>query len=190
MLDDRWYRSNDSMKDSVDGKPNPSKKMFGEKQMEWLKNALISSQGNVNINFRIIATGSQVLNPLSPFDCFRHFPAEYNELLSFIRDNNINGVVFLTGDRHHSEVIEAERPGTYPLYDITSSPLTSGVGRTFGPEKDNPARVIPEIDEQNYARITISGGKLDRKMTVEFMGIKGNKLGEWSVMQKEITAGK
>jgi alkaline phosphatase D len=187
MLDDRWYRSNDDMRDSVDGKPNPSKKMFGEKQMEWLKNALIGSKINSNINFRIIATGSQVLNQLSPSDCFRHFPAEYNELLTFIRDNNINGVVFLTGDRHHSEVIKFDRPGIYPLYDITSSPLTSGVGKTFGAEKDNPARVTPEIDEQNYARITISGGKLERKMTVAFIGIKGQKLGEWSVTQKDIS---
>jgi alkaline phosphatase D len=187
MLDDRWYRSNDEIKDSIDGKPNPAKRMFGEKQMEWLKNALMGSKINANINFRIIATGSQVLNPISPVDCFRHFPAEYSELLNFIRDNNISGVVFLTGDRHHSEVIKLDRPGTYPLYDITSSPLTSGVGKTFGVEKDNPARVISEIDEQNYTRFTISGGKLDRKMTVEFIGIKGQKLGEWTVTQNEIS---
>jgi alkaline phosphatase D len=187
LLDDRWYRSNDQLKDSVDGKPNPNKKMFGDKQMEWMKNSLIGSKGNTNINFRIIATGSQVLNPLSPFDCMRHYPVEFYELLNFIRDNNISDVVFLTGDRHHSEIIKADRPGFYPLYDITSSPLTSGVAKTFGSEKDNPARVIPEIDEQNYTRFTFSGRKPDRKMTVEFIGIKGQKLGEWTVTQKEIS---
>ncbi len=32
----------------------------------------------------------------------------------------------LSGDRHHSEVIKMERPGTYPLYDITVSPLDIG----------------------------------------------------------------
>ncbi|MEO5945774.1 MAG: alkaline phosphatase D family protein, partial [Chitinophagaceae bacterium] len=39
MLDDRWWRSADEMKDSINGKPNPSKRMFGEQQFEWLKNS-------------------------------------------------------------------------------------------------------------------------------------------------------
>jgi len=187
MLDDRWFRNNDRMRDSVDGKPNPGKKMFGDQQMEWLKNALLQSQGNSSISFRIIATGSQVLNQYSPFDCFRHYPVEYNELMNFIKDNNINGVVFLTGDRHHSEIIKTDRMGTYPLYDITSSPLTSGPAKTFGEEIKNPFRVSAEIGEQNYTRISFSGPKINRKMTVEFLGIKGQKLGEWSVMLKDIS---
>src|SRR5207247_4735628 len=58
MLDDRWFRSNDKMKDSVDGKPNPAKKMYVEQQMEWLKNALLMSQVNHNINYRMIANCS------------------------------------------------------------------------------------------------------------------------------------
>jgi len=68
--------------------------MFGEQQMEWLKNALLQSNGNSNITFKIIATGSQVLNPTSPFDCFRHYSAEYKEMMDFIKDNHINGVIF------------------------------------------------------------------------------------------------
>jgi alkaline phosphatase D len=190
MLDDRWFRNNDRMKDSVDGKPNPGKKMFGNQQLEWLKNSLLGSQGNVNISFRIIATGSQVLNPYSPLDCFHHYPVEYNELMNFIQDNNINGVVFLTGDRHHSEIIKADRAGTYPLYDITSSPLTSGTAKTFGAEINNPSRVGAEIDEQNYTRISFSGPKINRKMTVEFISIRGQQLGEWSVMLKDISVAK
>jgi alkaline phosphatase D len=164
--------------------------MFGDEQMEWLKNSLLGSQGNVNISFRIIATGSQVLNPYSPFDCFHHYPDEYNELINFIKDNNINGVVFLTGDRHHSEIIKADRTGTYPLYDITSSPLTSSPAKTFGEEIRNPSRVGAEIDEQNYTRFSFSGPKINRKMTVEFLGTRGQKLGEWSVMLKDISVAK
>jgi alkaline phosphatase D len=188
MLDDRWFRSNDHMMDTINGQPNPEKKMFGEQQIEWLKNALLGSNENTNISFRIIATGSQVLNPMSPADCFRHFSAEYNELMNFIKDNQINGIIFLTGDRHHSEIIKTDRPGTYPLHDITSSPLTSGVHKTSDNEKNNPHRIIPEIDEQNYTRISFSGEKQDRRMTVEFLGIKGQKLGEWNIVLKDISS--
>ena len=187
LLDDRWFRSNDRMLDSANGQPNPAKKMFGDQQMDWLKNALLQSQGNSNISFKIIATGSQVLNPWSPIDCLRHFPVEFNDLLNFIKDNNINGVVFLTGDKHHSEIIKMDRPGTYTLYDITSSPLTSSVARTSGPEKNNPNRVIPEVDEQNYTRVSITGNRDQRKMIFEFLGIRGQKLAEWSIMLKDIS---
>jgi alkaline phosphatase D len=190
LLDDRWFRSNDHLKDSLNGQPNPAKKMFGDQQMEWLKNALLNSTENPNVSFRIIATGSQVLNPMSPWDCFRHSPVEYNELMNFLNEYKINGIVFLTGDRHHSEIIKVDRAGNYPLYDITASSLTASPSKTSGVEKNNPYRVIPEITENNYARISITGPKAERKMTVEFLGLKGQKLGEWSVSLKDLSAPK
>jgi alkaline phosphatase D len=182
MTDDRWWRSADRMKDSVDGKPNPQKEMLGKQQMDWLKNSLLYS----NATFKIIAVGSQVLNPVSPYDKWWDFPAEYEELMNFLKENNINGVVFVTGDRHHSEIIKTERPGTYTLFDITASPLTSGT-HTFGAaEKNNPFRVLGIDEKQNYTRISFSGKRNERKMTVEYLGIKGEKLGEWSISEKDL----
>jgi alkaline phosphatase D len=182
LTDDRWWRSADRMKDSIDGKPNPDKRMLGRQQMEWLKNSLLFS----NATFKIIVVGSQVLNPVSPFDKLRKFPAEYDELMKFLSDYSINGILFLTGDRHHSEIIKTDRPGSYPLYDITVSPLTSGTHKFFGPEINNPYRVFALDEKQNYARFTFSGKTFERKLTVEFLGTDGEKLGEWSVMGNEL----
>jgi len=182
LTDDRWWRSADLMKDTVDGKPNPEKRMLGKQQMDWLKNALLQSTAT----FKIITVGSQVLNPVSPFDKWRDFPAEYQELMDFLADYKINGVLFLTGDRHHSEIIKVERPGGYPLYDITVSPLTSGT-HTFGAsEKKNPYRVFGLDEKQNYARFHFTGERGRRQLTVEFLGVKGEKLGEWSITEKEL----
>lgn len=182
LTDDRWWRSPDSMKDSVDGKPNPDKRMLGKKQMEWLKNSLLYSFAT----FKFVVVGSQVLNPVSPYDKWKDFSAEYGELMDFLREYNINGVVFLTGDRHHSEIIKVERPGTYPLYDITVSPLTSSTHRFGAAEQTNPYRVFGLDQKQNYGRISFSGNRGNRLMKVEFLGIKGEKLGEWSVTEKEL----
>jgi alkaline phosphatase D len=190
MLDDRWWRSNDDMADSVDGKPNAEKQMFGKQQLDWLKNALLQSKSNGNITFRIIATGSQVLNPGSTADAFRKFSAEYYELMAFISSAKINGVVFLTGDRHHSEIIKVNNQGSYPLYDITASPLTAGTHKFGGIEQNNPFRVVGVDQLQNFARVSFSGKKRDRKMTVEFVGVKGEKLAEWSTSIKDLTAPK
>ena len=182
MTDDRWWRSADRIKDSLNGKPNPDKEMLGAQQMEWLKNSLLYSSAT----FKIIAVGSQVLNPASPFDKWWNFPAEYDDLMNFIITYKINGVVFLTGDRHHSEIIKVERPGTYPLYDITVSPLTSGTHSFGGPEKNNTYRVLGIDEKQNFGKISFSGKRGDRKMTVEYFGIKGDKLGEWGITEKEL----
>jgi alkaline phosphatase D len=186
MLDDRWWRSVEEMKDSIDGFPNYQKQMLGEKQMEWLKNSLLFSKAT----FKIIAVGSQVLNPVSPFNKWSNYPAEYDEMMSFLNDYKINGVLFLTGDRHHSEVIKINRPGNYPLYDVTVSPLTSGGYPFGGKEKDNPYRVFGIAEKQNYGKFSFSGVRGDRKLLVEFFGLKGDKLGEWQVSEKELVAPK
>ncbi|MBL7700222.1 MAG: alkaline phosphatase family protein [Chitinophagaceae bacterium] len=186
LLDDRWWRSSDRMKDSVNGQPNPEKTMFGKDQVDWLKNALLFSKANNFTKFRVIVTGSQVLNQLTRFDSFNHFPVEYEELMRFIEDNKINGVVFITGDRHHSEVLRLDRKNAYTLYDVTVSPLTSRVAKTQGAEVNNPDRVGPEMAEQNYGRFSVSGEANERRLTVEFIGLKGDVLFTWSVKASEL----
>lgn len=186
MMDDRWWRSADNMLDSVNRKPNPDKKMWGKEQMEWLKNSLLYSKAS----FKIIATGSQVLNPVSPFDKLANCPVEYNELMDFLNVNKINGVLFLSGDRHHTEVIKVNREGTYPLYDITVSPLTAGTHTFGGAEKNNPYRVLGIDEKQNYGKFNFSGGRGQRKLTIEFFGVKGEKLGEWTVGENDLKPSK
>jgi alkaline phosphatase D len=186
LTDSRWWRSADRMKDSVNGKPNPDKRMLGKQQMEWLKNSLLYSTAV----FKIIALGSQVLNPVSPFDKLSNCPVEYDELMNFLKEYKISGVLFLTGDRHHSEIIKVEQQGLYPLYDITSSPLTSGTHKFFGPEKDNPYRVYALDEKQNYSKFSFSGKRGDRKLAVEFFGVKGEKYGEWSIKENDLKAPK
>lgn len=183
LTDDRFFRSEDEMPDSVDGKPNAAKSYFGSMQMEWLKNALSFSTAT----FKVIATGSQVLNPYSSAECMKAYSAEYYELMNFLAAQKITGVVFITGDRHHSEVIKQDRPGLYPLYDITTSPFTAGVSKVRGVELNNPARINGTlVEEQNFAHISVTGPKNNRKFSVAFIGIKGNKLGEWSVTESEL----
>ena len=183
LTDDRYFRSEDDMPDSIDGKVNTEKTYFGKMQIDWLKNALLFSKAT----FKVIATGGQILNPLSDFECMRHYTNEYNDLLNFLATENIKGVLFFTGDRHHSEVIKQDRKGLYPLYDVTNSPYTSGIGRVRGAEVNNPARISGTLVEaQNFTKVTVSGTRNERIMTIEFLGVKGAKLGEWKVTEKEL----
>ena len=175
LCDDRWWRSVDRWKDSVNGISNVGKIMLGAKQMSWLKNSLLHSDAT----FKIIMIGSQVLNQVSRAEDFPDFPIEYNELMKFLNEYKIPGVLFLTGDRHHSEIIKMERPGTYTLFDVTVSPLTSGISKVAGNEINHPQRIIDVIETYNYARFSFSGAQKNRELKVEFFGTQGQKLGEW-----------
>jgi alkaline phosphatase D len=187
MLDCRYFRSDDELPSIIDGKPNAAKQMYGAQQLRWLENALVTSTAT----FKFIATGSQVLNPMSSGDCLRHFPADYEALMEMLKRNKTSGVIFLTGDKHHSEIIREERTGIYPLYDITSSAYTSGISKVRGKELASPARVAGTLVEaHNFSKISVSGAKGNRSLKVQFIGVKGEKLAEWNVNEKELNPAK
>jgi alkaline phosphatase D len=183
LTDDRYFRSDDKMPDSIDGKPTAAKHFFGAMQMEWLKNSLLFS----NATFKIIVVGSQVLNPLNKYETMQKYSYEYNDLLNFIQSQKIDGIVFFTGDRHHSEVIKIDQKNTYPLYDITISPYTAGVSKPTGDEKNNPFRVNGTLVEtQNFGKISLTGDKNNRILTVDFIGLKGEKMASWNINSKDL----
>jgi alkaline phosphatase D len=183
LTDDRYFRSEVDIPDSINGQQNTGKSYFGAMQMEWLKNSLLFS----NATFKIIASGSQVLNPYADYDCMRHYSAEYNELMDFLSVQKIQGILFFSGDRHHSEIIKQGRDGMYPLYDVTISPFTAGVSKVRGAELNNEARIKGTlVEEQNFGKVTVSGKRNERILKIEFTGIKGDKLGEWGISENEL----
>ncbi|MFM2358902.1 MAG: hypothetical protein RLY16_895 [Bacteroidota bacterium] len=183
LTDDRYFRSEPALADTINGQVNTDKTFFGKAQLAWLKESLLFSHAT----FKIIATGSQVLNSLNKFECMQLYPYEYQDLMNFLALHNISGVLFITGDRHHSEIISLDRPGLYPLYDITTSPLTAGVSKVRGAELNHPNRVPGTLfEEQNFSKFSISGPKNQRVLTVDFIGLKGNKLGSWSIAESKL----
>ena len=186
LMDDRYFRADDKLPDSIDGDWNKNKTFYGPEQFEWLTNALLKSRAT----FKIIVTGSQVLNPNNRFECLQHYPYEFNQLMRFISDQKIQGLLFLTGDRHHSEIIRFPRTGQYPLYDITASPYTSGIGKATGMEEKNPFRVDGTLVEtQNFAKIAVTGNKNERQLRVTFINTNGTTVGlpdGWTIHENEL----
>lgn len=183
LMDDRSFRASDQLRDSIDGKPNPDKRMWGAEQMDWLKNQLANSRAS----FKVICNGSSILNIYNKFDCLVHFPIEYNDLLQFIADEKINGVVFFTGDRHHSEVIKHPLPNGYQLYEFLNSSLTAGVYKLNDFEKTNPM-MLPDmlVEQNNYTRASVSGPARQRTLKVEFVDKSGKSLAAMKLSQQDL----
>ena len=168
LLDDRWYR--DSDRDQSE-----NKKLFGEGQMRWLKNALMASRAR----FKIIAGGSQFLNDLSRFEGWHHFREERRDFLAWLELNNISGVVFLSGDRHRTELLKQDRPGNYPLYELTCSPLTSGLHPVEDAERNHPARVPGTLVEaRNYCTLAAEGSNDNRVLVLKSHDAQGKTFWE------------
>lgn len=181
MMDDRFYRSANEIPGIINGKANQDKSYYGKQQMDWLKSALISS----NAVFKFIVNGGQVLNTIADKECLRSYDAEFNDLMNYITTNKINGVIFLSGDRHFSEMHKISTPGFYDLYDFTCSPIASGV---YAVDKSkefvNPTRVEGSLFiGNNFSRISISGAKNERKVNFEIIDANGEKKWEYNINQ-------
>ncbi|MBX7107045.1 MAG: alkaline phosphatase family protein [Chitinophagales bacterium] len=180
LIDDRYYRSDDVMNDS-----SSEKQFMGDRQFSWLVNNLLYSKAS----FKFLVFGSQVLNPLNDFESFRFYRKEYDALLKLIRENGITGVVLLSGDRHFSEIIKVQPEGLYPLYDITGSAFTSRSYAKFAETKEfkNPYRVVPAaVTEQNFIKVTISGGRNNRVAGITAITADNKVAWQYEIRQAEL----
>jgi alkaline phosphatase D len=95
-------------------------------------------------------------------------------------------VVFLSGDRHFSELSKLQRPNTYPLYDWTVSPLTSGIGNSYK-EDTNQNRVEGSLFPQNnFGILSFSGNKENRQLKLTLFDVQGIELWSRIIPKKEL----
>jgi alkaline phosphatase D len=166
LLDDRYYRSPDAWPDG------PDKTMFGARQLEWLKAALLSAPRSA---LKIVAAGGQLWHRGSRFEGWHQFATERAAFAEWLVRARIEGVVFLSGDRHFGELLKIERPDAYPLYEFTSSPLTSRPpARVDRADAANPD-VVPEtlVAKRQFGLIRVTGPGNDRHVAFEARDSEG-----------------
>jgi alkaline phosphatase D len=184
MLDNRYHRDNDKLQ-------TKDKTKLGAEQLRWLKNALLASYSPV----KLIAVGGQTTNEVNRFEGWHNFPEERADFLKFLVDHKINGVILLSGDRHFTELLKTDRPGSYPLYELTCSPISSGAVSSLDPaERSNKALVEGTlVNQRNFCTIDFSGPRAERKITMRSFSNVGEKLWERELKLSELqtpTAGK
>ncbi|MCC6145819.1 MAG: alkaline phosphatase D family protein [Candidatus Hydrogenedentes bacterium] len=139
FLDGRYYR------DPNDAPDGPDKTYLGADQLAWLKAGLTASTAV----FKVIVSGSGFNDGKGPKgDSWASFLNERNELFNFIRDNEVEGVLLLSGDTHVGEFncIPWSSEGGYDLYELVSSPLAQTP--STGNRARNPERRIRPVYDQ------------------------------------------
>lgn len=151
FLDGRYYRDPSAASDG------PGKSMLGARQKSWLKKQLKASQAP----FKILASGGgwSSAEQEDGGDSWGAYMHERNEIFDFIRDEQIGGVVCISGDSHMGELncIPRSDQGGYDIYDFCSSPLAQMPATKF-------VRQMPEIRIRDVWSRSVNVGVMQFRM--------------------------
>lgn len=173
LLDNRYFRNPNHRKSG-------EQVYFGTTQLEWLIDALVASRAP----FKFVATGGQILNSEPVFENYiRLAPEERAYLLGRIQEENIKGVIFLTGDRHHTELSSYVNAKGNVVYDLTASPLTSGSGSNRDNEHNQLREKGTLVVERNFGLLSFSGPSGERQLLIQIFDKDGQELWQRTIKQ-------
>jgi alkaline phosphatase D len=137
MLDGRYHRSPNTQTN------DRSKTLLGLSQLEWLKRHLKDSKAKI----KVIASSVEFNAGSYKQDNWSSFSHERAEILKFIADNKIQGVVFISGDSHNTAAFQMPEG----FLEFTSGPL----GSNPSPLGKNPHLLTGFDQGQAYAILDI-----------------------------------
>lgn len=137
---------------------NKHKTFLGEEQWKWLE-----EEFKKPADLRIIGSSTQFLVDFNGWEAWVNMPHERERMMQLIEKTKANGVFFISGDLHYSELSRLKRENCYPLYDLTSSGMTHGHSCDGG----NINRIGEPFMEANYGTISIDWEK--QKLTLEIL---------------------
>ena len=174
LLDNRYHRAPNKLR-------SDDKALLGRNQIDWLIDALRSTRAP----FKFICIGGQTVSNAAVYENYATYPTEREYLLQRIEEEKIEGVIFLSGDRHHTEISKMPRSSSYPLHDFTCSPLTSGTHR---PKDENNDFILKDKTyyERNFGIITISGSRTDRQLKLTIYNSQGQAQWDYNVSAREL----
>ena len=191
LLDNRTFRSNlleysggvnddDRYTYSLDYAPhtNSDSTLLGNEQWIWLEKEL-----QKNADLRLICSGTQFGIEYNGYEAWANFPHEQQKFIDLIKQTNANGVVFLTGDVHYAEISKIEEEGIYPIYDFTSSGLSSKW--EFSTPNNN--RIKGPVMENHFGLLTINWEEIDPKIDMEVWDISNTLRFKHSILLSNIS---
>lgn len=168
MLDNRYFRTPNYCKTC------PDRTVLGHEQVEWFLAALAASRAP----FKLVAMGGQFLSSDDHDESYIHLcRSERDTILARIEREGIKGVVFLTGDRHFTELSALKNAAGNWVYDMTASSLTAGSYTNAEEKVKNDYRVPGTVvDRHNFAVLRFSGPRKERQMEIKVHGVDGKEI--------------
>ncbi len=159
MLDNRYFR------DKENGV------FLGDEQMKWLKNKLLTSKSK----FKILSCGTMWSDYVSKGkDSWgTDAPGHRDEIFKLIMDNNIKGVLLISGDRHGARGFELPMNDNFSFYEFNGASL----GGLWGPkatDKKWSTQLYGIALEYAFSEFTFGGTVSNPTVEFNLIGEKGN----------------
>jgi alkaline phosphatase D len=171
FLDDRYYRDDEQAAISDD------KAMFGARQIAWLKKSLAKSKAT----FKLVCNGSQLLSEdqNGKHSGWHSYPNERADFLAWLANEKIPGMLFLSGDRHNTQVFRLKHQGAPVVYEFSCSPFTSRLSKLSKTDRANPRFVDGlGVEQRNFGTLEFTGAGATRKIVAGCFDSNGRKLWE------------
>lgn len=165
MMDNHFHRDAAAINQEL----NPAKTQWGRRQLDWLKQSLLQAKELGHFKFLFISTGNQMLQTEPRGEGHEFYRREREELLNFIREYNLTGVVFLTGDVHHSGIYRRRLTPASPwIYEVTASPFSAGSWDVLASGKANDPYVLKDtlVGDQNFCTVAVTGQGAERALVI------------------------
>lgn len=159
--------------------PDPAAVFMGEAQWAWFEHELKQPAA-----VRLIGTSTQFLADNPGWEAWVQFPYEFRRMLAVLTRSKANGVLFLSGDTHYTELSRLEGQSPYPLYDMTSSGLTE----TWSYVAPNRNRVGEGFMQPNFGVVQIDWQQPDPLILLGSKGISGNMFISREIRLSELRA--
>lgn len=163
----------------LDYAPHTDKANFlGDAQWLWLEQELTKEA-----DLRIIASSTQFAHEFNGYESWTNFPQEQKRLFDVIKKTKADGVFIISGDVHYAEISKMEVPEMYPVYDITSSGLSS----TWKFATPNKNRIEGPVMENHFGLLTIDWNKKNPSVKAEIWDVSNNQRVEYLIKKSDIS---
>jgi alkaline phosphatase D len=174
LMDNRWHRDGDHLQATA--ATGGRKSQYGDRQLDWLKQSLLAAQENKNCAFKFVVTGGQVITDFGgASETFAYYPDERADIMKFILEHHITGVIFLSGDVHFTELARKKITDTQWVYELTSSPLSSSVSKqNVEQHAADPNRIAgTQVQDQNFCLVRVAGPREAREVVITCIDKQG-----------------
>ncbi len=173
LLDTRYYRDLDNQN------------MLGNFQKEWLLKTLKTSKGKIKVLISSVPWAPGV-KPGSK-DTWDGFNNGREEIFTYIEDNNIEGVVLMSADRHRTDLRKIPRPKGYDLYEMMSSRLTNIHTHDLLENSIGSKFIMGYNEECSFGLVEFNTVINEPEIVFKIINIEGKTVGEHTIKSNALT---
>lgn len=157
---------------------------ISEEQMQWLKDGLTSSeaQWKIILNSVPITDMKDLLGPAIADDRWQGYPEDRSDILTFIEEEQIPNILWVSGDFHYGMVSKVSRAGDvgFEMHEVLTGPTGSGPSPLGG-------LLVPTdqyiYGHSNWCHTRFTVDPSTQSILVEFVGDDGVVFDDYVITQ-------